>query len=66
MYDRTNRYRCPIIRGKAQSAVEDLLNLYASIIDDNKGELKDTFYQNFKIELRKYLDITDKIPKSFD
>lgn len=33
MYDHTKQYRCPIIRGKSQSEMDNFLPLYAKIID---------------------------------
>lgn len=34
MYNHSNQYRCPIIRGKSQKEMDDLLPAYAKIIDD--------------------------------
>lgn len=34
MYDVNKQYRCDIIRGKAQSQLEDMLPAYAKVISD--------------------------------
>ena len=48
-------YRCTIIRGKSQSAMEDLLPGYAKIITDICPCQKKIFEEKFDIEISKYL-----------
>lgn len=55
MYDHRNRYRCTIIRGKAQSQVEDLLPVYANIIIECEGNNKELFNEQFNRKLSKFL-----------
>ena len=55
MYDHRNRYRCTIIRGKAQSQVEDLLPVYASIIIEYEGNNKELFDEQFNRKLSNFL-----------
>lgn len=51
MYNPDNRYRCTIIRGKAQNIVEDLIPAYAYVIMKSVGLGND----EFKIEFNNYL-----------
>ncbi|MCL2565879.1 MAG: DUF3883 domain-containing protein [Defluviitaleaceae bacterium] len=57
MYNPANQYRCTIIRGKSQSEMDNLLPLYANIIDtvcpckvdEFKSKFNDTFSSAFTI-----------------
>lgn len=55
MYNPNNRYRCTIIRGKAQTQVEDLAPIYAQAIINCEGYNKDIFNQCFDEYLAGYL-----------
>ncbi|MDR1390234.1 MAG: DUF3883 domain-containing protein [Treponema sp.] len=55
MYDHTKQYRCPIIRGKSQREIDDLLPAYANIIDAVCPCKTADFPQLFNSELKKYL-----------
>lgn len=55
MYNHRNRYRCTIIRGKAQSQVEDLLPVYANIIIECEGNNKELFDEQFNRKLSNFL-----------
>lgn len=61
MYNHNNRYRCTIIRGKAQSQVEDLLPVYAGVILECEGNNKEFFESKFNRKLSSSLSSpTDK------
>lgn len=51
MYDHTHRYRCTIIRGKAQSEIESLIPIYADIILSSEGLDKENFELHFNSKL---------------
>lgn len=55
MYNASNRYRCTIIRGKAQSQIEDLVPVYAGIIINCEGFSKKHFKKVFDEELSKHI-----------
>jgi hypothetical protein len=55
MYDHTKQYRCPIIRGKSQREIDNLLPAYANIIDAVCPRKTVEFSQLFNVELKKYL-----------
>jgi len=54
MYDHTKQYRCQIIRGKFQKNIDNLLPLYASIIDAVCPCRTADFSKIFNSELKKY------------
>jgi hypothetical protein len=60
MYDHTKQYRCPIIRGKSQRKIDDLLPAYANIIDAICPRKTTEFSQIFNDELKKYLKNANK------
>lgn len=51
MYNPENQYRCTIIRGKAQTELDDLLITYASIVNEITPTDKDTFNELFNNKL---------------
>jgi hypothetical protein len=55
MYDHTKQYRCPIIRGKSQKEIDNLLPAYANIIDAVCPCKTADFPQRFNSELKKYI-----------
>ncbi|MDR1584105.1 MAG: DUF3883 domain-containing protein [Prevotellaceae bacterium] len=55
MYDHTKQYRCPIIRGKSQKDIDNLLPVYANIIDAVCPCKTVDFPRFFNDELKKYL-----------
>jgi hypothetical protein len=50
-----DQYRCTIIRGKAQTDIEDLLPAYARIIVDSCPCTKDQFEETFDAQIIKFL-----------
>jgi len=52
MYNHANQYRCTIIRGKSQSEMDNLLPLYAKIIDSVCPCRSDEFSVSFNNALR--------------
>ncbi len=55
MYNPNNRYRCTIIRGKAQNVVEDVIPAYAYVIMKSEGLGKNEFKVAFDAYLSKFL-----------
>ncbi len=55
MYDYRNRYRCTIIRGKAQGQAEDLIPIYANAVTESEGLSKDEFEIKFNQIVRHFL-----------
>ncbi len=55
MYNSDNRYRCTIIRGKAQNTVEDIVSAYAYVIINSKGLAEDEFVLRFNEHLARFL-----------
>jgi len=55
MYDHTKQYRCQIIRGKSQRDIDNLLPIYANIIDTVCPCRTADFPMIFNFELKKYL-----------
>lgn len=55
MYNQDNRYRCTIIRGKAQNTVEDIVSAYAYVIMNSKGLEEDEFVLRFNEHLTRFL-----------
>lgn len=55
MYNHTNQYRCIIIRGKSQRELDNLLPLYALVIDDICPCEKENFESRFNVELAQIL-----------
>lgn len=55
MYDHESRYRCTIIRGKAQTDIESLIPIYASIIVENEGLDRDSFNVAFNAQLAPFI-----------
>lgn len=66
MYDINKQYRCDIIRGKAQSQLEDMLPAYAKVINDVCPIEKDKFEEAFNKNLIKYLPSTSREKKTID
>ncbi|MCF6189078.1 MAG: DUF3883 domain-containing protein [Cocleimonas sp.] len=56
MFDYKKQYRCTIIRGKAKNKLDDLLPVYANIINEHCPCLLDDFKQIFNKELAHILD----------
>lgn len=55
MYNHTNQYRCIIIRGKSQKELDNLLSVYALVIDDICPCSKEDFDVRFNNELARIL-----------
>lgn len=55
MYNHTNQYRCIIIRGKSQKELDNLLPVYALVIDDICPCPKEEFESRFNTELGRIL-----------
>lgn len=55
MYDHTKQYRCPIIRGKSKRDIDNLLPIYANIIDTVCPCGITDFPKIFNSELKKHL-----------
>ena len=47
-YDHSKQYRCPIVRGKALTDLDDLLPTYAHIIQEICPTNKTNFKESFK------------------
>ena len=60
MYDYANRYRCTIIRGKAQSEIENLIPVYADVILACEGADVENFTYVFDSALSKFLSSPTK------
>jgi hypothetical protein len=67
------RFRCTIIRGKAQKLIEDLLLTYADVIKSCEGKTKSEFEQKMDAELSRILfniydlsTLTDANKKTLD
>lgn len=66
MYDVKKQYRCDIIRGKAQSQLEDMLPAYAKVISDICPIEKDKFEEEFNKNLIQYLPSSSREKKTLD
>lgn len=66
MYDIRKQYRCDIIRGKAQSQLEDMLPAYAKVINDICPIEKDEFEEAFNKNLIHYLPSSSRGKKTLD
>lgn len=55
MYNHTNQFRCIIIRGKSQKELDNLLPVYALVIDDICPCTKEKFASRFNAELARIL-----------
>ena len=66
MYDVKKQYRCDIIRGKAQSQLEDMLPAYAKVISDICPIEKDEFEEAFNKNLIQYLPSSSREKKTLD
>ena len=60
MYNKDNQYRCTIIRGKAKTELDNLLPLYASIIDKITPCSKESFPEFFNEKVSIYLKNSEK------
>lgn len=68
MYDHTKQYRCTIIRGKSQSEMDNLLPIYAKIIDEICPCTQDDFKSKFNNLFQNFLPETEseRIKKTLD
>lgn len=66
MYDVAKQYRCDIIRGKAQSQLEDMLPAYAKVINDVCPVAKESFDDVFNRNLEQYLPMSSRVKKTLD
>lgn len=66
MYDVKKQYRCDIIRGKAQSQLEDMLPAYAKVISDICPVEKEKFENMFNSNLIQYLPSSSREKKTLD
>ena len=57
-YDHTKQYRCTIVRGKAYKDLDNLLIIYASIVNEICPCTKDEFAKQFNIKLAAHLGST--------
>jgi hypothetical protein len=55
MYNPENRYRCTIIRGKAQNIIEDLIPAYAYVIVESEGLGDNEFKMIFNNYISRFL-----------
>lgn len=66
MYDCKKQFRCTIIRGKSQKEIDDLLPVYAKVIDDiapcNAGDFPVEFNKRFSL----FLEKDKRIKKTLD
>ena len=61
VYDHKNQFRAVIVRGKAQSDLDDLLPFYAETINELDGERIDLFREKFNQKLLTKLPSSTKI-----
>ena len=66
MYDHSRQYRCPIIRGKSQKEMDDLLPAYAKIINEICPCKAEDFEMLFNNEFERFLLEKDRTKKTFD
>lgn len=66
MYDHTKQYRCTIIRGKSQKEMDDLLPIYALVIDTVCPCKEADFENSFNNEFRKYRPDSAGTKKTLD
>ncbi len=59
-YDPEKQYRCTIIRGRSKNEMDDLLPIYASIIDEICPSEKEKFDNEFNNKLRNFLSSPTK------
>ncbi len=55
MYNPEHQYRCTIIRGKAKTDLDNLLPLYASIIEELTPCSNEVFIKEFEEKLKKFM-----------
>lgn len=55
MYDHTKQYRCTIIRGKSQNEMDNLLPVYAMVVDDVCPCSISEFDTNFDSALKRFM-----------
>ena len=58
MYDHTRQFRCAIIRGKSLKEMDDLLPIYALVVDTVCPCSIDDFEELFNKEFLKYKSIS--------
>lgn len=66
MYDHNRQYRCTIIRGKSKKEMDDLLPIYAKVIDEICPCEASNFETLFNNALVRYLPESDRIKKTLD
>ena len=66
MYDHTRQYRCDIIRGKSQRAIDDLLPAYAKVINDICPCTVEDFKNRFNTEIQRFLPEKDREEKTLN
>lgn len=66
MYDHTRQYRCAIIRGKSQKEMDDLLPVYALVIDSVCPCKAEEFEDLFNNEFRKFRPDSAGTKKTLD
>lgn len=66
MYNHTRQYRCAIIRGKSQKEMDDLLPVYALVIDTVCPCSVETFEELFNNEFKKYRPDSSGTKKTLD
>lgn len=69
MYDPSRQYRCPIIRGKSKTEMDDMLPAYAKVIDEIcpcKAEDFDTLFNSAFVRYIPADDNTSRIKKTLD
>ena len=66
MYDHTKQYRCTIIRGKSQKEMDDLLPVYAFVVNEICPCKHEDFEQLFNNSFQRFLPESDRIKKTLD
>ncbi len=66
MYDHTKQYRCTIIRGKSQKEMDDLLPVYALVVDTVCPCPVERFEELFNNEFKKYRPDSSETKKTLD
>ena len=66
MYDPSKQYRCTIIRGKSQKEMDDLLPVYALVINQICPCKQENFESLFNTEFQKFLPESERIKKTLD
>jgi hypothetical protein len=66
IYEHSKQYRCPIVRGKARSDLDNLLPAYANILQEICPLPKQTFADEFNSKLSLYLPENGRTDKTLN